>query len=62
MHLGEFGCHDGGDLASRRRYLLEVRTLAEARRIPWTLWEWKASFGYWDPAAARPRFRKELKE
>lgn len=62
VHLGEFGCHDAGDPASRGRYLRAVRTLAEARRIPWTLWEWKASFGYWDPAAARPRFRQELME
>jgi endoglucanase len=62
IHLGEFGCHNTGDPASRSRYLKDVRTLAEARNIPWTLWEWKASFGYWDPATQRPRFRSSLFE
>jgi hypothetical protein len=37
--------------------------MAAMFRVPiLTLWEWKASFGYWDPAAARPRFRQELME
>ena len=62
IHLGEFGCHNVGDLASRSRYLKDVRTLAEARHIPWTLWEWKASFGYWDPTSNQPRFRSSLFE
>lgn len=62
VHLGEFGAHDPADMASRERYLHDVRTLAEARKIPWTLWEWKASFGYWDAKAGKPRFRKALME
>lgn len=62
VHLGEFGAHNIGDVASRGRYLHDVRTLAEARGIPWTMWEWKASFGYWDPEKNKPRFRKELIE
>ena len=62
VHLGEFGCHNVGDPASRGRYLKDVRTLAEARKIPWTLWEWKASFGYWDPVKNQPRFRASLFE
>ncbi len=60
IHLGEFGSHNPGDHASRARYLRDVRTLAEARNIPWTLWEWKALFGYWDPATDRPLFRSSL--
>jgi endoglucanase len=62
VHLGEFGAHDVGDIASRRRYLHDVRTLAEERGIPWALWEWKAGFGYWDPAKNEPRFRRSLFE
>lgn len=62
IHLGEFGSHNGGDIASRNRYLHDVKTLAEERRIPWTLWEWKASFGYWDPEKNQPRFRSSLFE
>jgi endoglucanase len=60
IHLGEFGCHHVADPASRARYLRDVRTLAEARRIPWTLWDWKASFAYWDPATNRPLFHDSL--
>ncbi|MEI7909096.1 MAG: glycoside hydrolase family 5 protein [Verrucomicrobiota bacterium] len=62
VHLGEFGCLNVGDTASRARFLRDVRTLAEARHIPWTLWEWKASFGYWDPANNTARFRASLFE
>ncbi|HEX5791596.1 MAG TPA: glycoside hydrolase family 5 protein [Luteolibacter sp.] len=62
VHLGEFGAHDAGDDASRARYLRDVRTLAEERHIPWTLWEWKSNFGYWDPAKGQPRFRASLFE
>jgi len=62
VHLGEFGSHNPGDHASRARYLRDVRTLAEERHIPWTLWEWKSSFGYWDPVANKPNFRSSLFE
>ena len=60
--LGEFGSHNPGDHDSRVRYLREVRTLAEARHIPWTLWEWKAGFGYWDPQKNRANFHHSLFE
>jgi endoglucanase len=62
VHLGEFGSHDTGDLASRGRYLRDVRMLTEERKIPWTMWEWKSSFGYWDPRANRPVFRSSVFE
>ncbi len=60
VHLGEFGSHDIGDLPSRTRYAKDVRSLAEARGIPWTWWEWKAGFGYWDPENNRPLLRSGL--
>jgi len=62
IHLGEFGSHNVGDLASRARYLRDVRILSEQRHIPWTMWEWKSGFGYWDPQANKPRFRASLFE
>jgi endoglucanase len=62
VHLGEFGAHDAGDSASRGRYLHDVKTLAEERHLPWTLWEWKAGFGYWDPVKNQPKFRSSLFE
>lgn len=60
LHLGEFGSHNTGDQASRSRYARDVRTLAEARNIPWTLWDWKATFGYWDPQTNQPLFKSGL--
>jgi hypothetical protein len=62
VHLGEFGAHHVADHQSRSRYLKDVRALAEARGIPWTLWEWKAGFGYWDPENNVARFRASLFE
>jgi endoglucanase len=60
IHLGEFGSNRLADQASRNRYARDVRTVAEARRIPWTLWEWKASFGYWDPQTNKPLLKDAL--
>jgi endoglucanase len=61
VHLGEFGANGAGDIESRGRYLRDVRTLAEERGIPWTLWEWKAGFGYWDPEKNQPNFDFKLR-
>jgi endoglucanase len=60
VHLGEFGSHHIADLESRNRYSKDVATLSEARGIPWTLWDWKAGFGYWDAQTNRPLLRKAL--
>lgn len=60
VHLGEFGSHNVGDPASRNRYARDLRTLAEQRNIPWTLWDWKASFGYWDSKTKQPVLRSGL--
>jgi endoglucanase len=60
VHLGEFGSHDVGDQESRARYSRDVRTLAEARGIPWALWDWKATFGYWDAETNKPLFKQAL--
>ena len=62
IHLGEFGAYSAADSASRGRYLRDVRRLAEERDIPWTLWEWKAGFGYWDPEKNEARFHDSLFE
>ena len=62
VHLGEFGSNNAGDLASRGRYLHDVRTLAEARKIPWSMWEWKSGFGYWNPKTNKPIFRSSVFE
>lgn len=60
IHLGEFGAHRLADAASRARYSRDVRRAAERRGIPWTLWDWKAGFAYWDPEAGKPLLREAL--
>ena len=62
VHLGEFGSHNVGDQTSRNRYSHDVRILAEERKISWTLWEWKASFAYWDSKTKHPYLRQGLFE
>jgi endoglucanase len=62
IHLGEFGSHNVADQDSRARYARDVRTLAEERSIPWTLWDWKAGFNYWDSKTNRGLFKAELLE
>lgn len=62
IHLGEFGSNVAADPASRSRYAHDVRTLAEARKIPWTLWDWRAGFGYWDSRTNKPLLRQALFE
>lgn len=62
IHLGEFGAHQAADDQSRANYLREVRLSAEKLHIPWTMWEWKAGFGYWDPQAGKARFHAAMFE
>jgi endoglucanase len=60
IHLGEFGAFQVADLPSRQRYVHDVRTAAEARHIPWMMWEWKAGFKYWDPETKKAVLKEAL--
>lgn len=60
VHLGEFGSMNSIEPISRARYTREVRTMAEARGIPWTLWDWKATFGYWNSSKNETVLREAL--
>jgi endoglucanase len=62
VHLGEFGSHNIATKESRDRYSRDVRTLAESRKIPWALWDWKAGFAYWDSKSDQPLLRNGLFE
>ncbi|WAC21526.1 glycoside hydrolase family 5 protein [Luteolibacter sp. SL250] len=62
IHLGEFGAIDAADAASRARYVKDVKEAAESRGIPWTLWDWKAKFAYWDKKAQQPLLRGAIFE
>lgn len=50
LHLGEFGCYDVVDLASRAEWTLCVRAAADRLGIPWAYWDLATDFGVWDPA------------
>lgn len=62
VHIGEFGAFQKADAGSRSRYIRDFREAAEKRKLPWALWEWKAGFGYWDSAQAKPLLREALFE
>lgn len=54
LHLGEFGAHSKGDLASRATYARLVREEAQRRGIGWAWWELASDFsGVYDPVAGR---------
>jgi endoglucanase len=54
VHLGEFGANDRVDLASRARYLAAFRHELDEQGIGWCLWDWSATFHYWDKEHNRP--------
>ncbi len=60
VHLGEFGVVTTADPEDRVRYISDVRVLAEERGIPWTLWDWKAGFAYWDEDTKSPLLREAV--
>ncbi len=60
IHLGEFGVVTSADPENRIRYIRDMRTLAEDRDIPWTLWDWKAGFAYWDEKNNTPLLREAI--
>jgi endoglucanase len=62
IHLGEFGAIQLADHESRLRYTRDVKNHAESRGIPWTLWEWKANFAYWDKNTNQPILRSAIFE
>jgi endoglucanase len=54
VHVGEFGCFTTADSASRAHYYQAFREAAEAARIGWAIWDWKAGFHYWNEKTGRP--------
>ncbi len=58
VHLGEFGSIRFAQREDRIRYSKDVRLAAEARGIPWTLWDWKAMFAYWNSETQMPLIRE----
>jgi endoglucanase len=54
IHFGEFGCYTRADPVSRARFYSVFRRAAEAQHVGWCIWDWSASFRYWDKQNHRP--------
>ncbi len=54
IYLGEFGAFVEVDQPSRSRYCEAVRRECERQGIGWCLWDWKATFNYWDRPSQQP--------
>jgi endoglucanase len=54
VYLGEFGVYTTADPTSRANYYRAFREVLEAEGIGWAIWDWKASFIYWNEAEGRP--------
>ena len=54
VHLGEFGAFTKADVASRANFYSAFRRAAESERLGWCLWDWSASFRYWDNRKHEP--------
>ncbi len=46
VHLGEFGCYEKADRASRVEFHRQLREEMDARGLGWCMWDWKAGFHY----------------
>ena len=54
VHLGEFGAFIKADEQSRANYYSAMRRAAEAEKIGWCIWDWSASFNYWNKKKNEP--------
>lgn len=54
IHVGEFGCYEMADAASRANFYREMREEMDRLGLGWAMWDWKAGFKYWDPARNAP--------
>jgi hypothetical protein len=48
VHVGEFGCYTSVDPQSRARFLTAFRQALDGQKLGWAIWDWSASFCYWD--------------
>jgi endoglucanase len=54
IHIGEFGCFTKADPVSRANYYRTFRELADKAGIGWAIWDWNASFHYWNERTGKP--------
>jgi endoglucanase len=48
VHIGEFGAYIKADEQSRANFYAAFRQTAEREKLGWCIWDWSASFRYWD--------------
>ena len=58
INVGEFGAYSKADIDSRVRWTTHVREQAEKHGMSWNYWEFRSSFGVYDPE--EKVWRKEL--
>lgn len=54
VHVGEFGCYERADAASRAAFYFDMRETMDRLGLGWAMWDWKAGFKYWDENRDRP--------
>jgi endoglucanase len=54
IHVGEFGCYTMADAESRARFYGAFRRACDENKIGWAIWDWSASFQYWDKKRNEP--------
>lgn len=45
LYCGEWGCYEKAPMPQRLRWYLDMRRVLERHHIPWTVWDYKGSFG-----------------
>lgn len=46
VHVGEWGCYNKADKASRLNFTKSIRQFMDSQRLGWAMWDWKAGFHY----------------
>lgn len=54
VYVGEFGCFTRADRESRARFCQAFRRACDENHLGWAVWDWSASFRYWDRRANQP--------
>jgi endoglucanase len=54
VHLGEFGAYTAADERSRANFYAAFRLALDKQTIGWAIWDWSASFRYWDKRNHQP--------
>jgi endoglucanase len=58
-HVGEFGCYEKADPASRLAWHKAIREVMDQQRLGWAMWDWKAGFHYQKDGVPNPPGMRE---